>query len=54
MEAFERRVKNYKRLSLAASLYILDTKVLPGLTTFMACYNKPTMDSISLFVAFRL
>ena len=48
------RVKNDKRLSFAASPYILDTKLLPGFTTFVACCNKPTRDSISLFVALCL
>ena len=34
--------------------YISDIKVLPGLTTFVACCNVPTSDSKSLFVAFFL
>ena len=34
--------------------YIHETKVLPGLTTLVACCNVPTSDNISLFVAFFL
>ena len=52
--AFESRVKNDKRLRQAASLYILATNVCPGFTTFVACCNNPTWDSISLFVALFL
>ena len=36
----------------AANLYILDTKVLAGVTTFVACCSKPTKDKIYHFVAF--
>ena len=41
-------------LSFAAVKYICETKVLPGLTTFVACCSVPTSDSNSLFVAFFL
>ena len=34
--------------------YIRETKVLPGLTTLVACCNVPTIDNISLFMAFFL
>ena len=50
---FERRVKKDRWRRRAASLYILATNVRPGFTTFVACCNRPTRDSISLFVAFR-
>lgn len=38
--------------SLDADVYIRDTKALPGLTTFVACWRVPTSDSMSLFEAF--
>ena len=44
--------KKWSSFSLAAALYILPTTVLPHLTTFVACWRKPTSDKISLFMAF--
>ena len=41
-------------LSSVTVKYIRETKVLPGLTTLVACCNVPTSDNISLFVAFCL
>jgi len=32
--------------------YILARKVLPGVTTLVACCRRPTSNNISLFVAF--
>ena len=41
-------------LSFAAVKYIHETKVFPGLTTFVACCNVPASDNNSRFVAFFL
>ena len=51
-KSFDRQVKKDRRRRQTASLYILATNVPPGFTTFVACCNRPTRDSISLFVAF--
>ena len=47
-------VMNCSFLSFAVVKYNHETKVLPGLTTLVACCNVPTSDNISLFVAFFL
>jgi len=38
--------------TLAAVAYILVINVRPGLTTFVACWSRPTKDNISHLVAF--
>ena len=51
-KSFDRRVKKDRRQRRTAILYILATNMCPGFTTFVACCNRPTRDSISLFMAF--
>ena len=45
-------VKKCSFFTLAAVAYILPTNILPHQTTLVACWSKPTKESISRFVAF--
>ena len=47
-----KRTKWLTFLTLAAVLYILVTKILPGFITLLACWSNPTSDNNSLLVAF--
>ena len=41
-----------KLLDPGSCVVYLETKIFPGLTTLVVCYNKPTSDIISCLVAF--
>ena len=51
-KSFVSRIKWDSSLKRAAAPYILETNVLPGITTLVACCSRPTRDRISLLVTF--